>query len=61
MKFKKKGIVIDTLGINKRLQQISYVTQGIHRVPSTENITKLFLTTFSLSTNVRKKFNFSIK
>jgi hypothetical protein len=31
MAFKKKGIILDTAGQNKRLQQISFVTKGINR------------------------------
>jgi hypothetical protein len=31
MIFKKNGIVLDTAGHNRRLQQISFVTKGINR------------------------------
>lgn len=34
MKFKLKGIVIDTIGENKRLQQISFATGGINKSPA---------------------------
>ncbi len=58
MKFKLKNIVIDTIGINRRLQQISFATGGINKSPAYHpNIIKLFLTIYSLSTETRKKFN----
>lgn len=33
MKFKLKNVIIDTIGHNKRLQQISFATGGINKSP----------------------------
>lgn len=59
MKYKLKNITIDTISMNQRLSQISFATGGIYRPAISQNLIKMFLTLFSLSTKTRKYFNFN--
>ena len=56
MDYKRKYIIIDTIGSNQQLLQISYVTGGISRNVSDVEMMKTFLDTFALSTKTRKLF-----
>lgn len=56
MDYKRKFIIIDTLGSSEQLYQISYVTGGINKNVSGSEMIKTFLTTFSLKSKNRKLF-----
>ena len=54
MDFKRKSIVIDTIGSNPQLFQISYVTGGLNKKVSDEEMLKTFLISFGLKSKTRK-------
>ena len=54
MEYKRKSIIIDTIGSNQQLLQISYVTGGISKNVSETEMMKTFLEIFSLGSKTRK-------
>ena len=69
MDYKRKSIMIDTIGSNPQLFQISYVTGGINKNVSDELMLKTFLISFGLKSKTRrmlkpetkKEIEFSLK
>lgn len=53
---KRKNVIIDTVGIQLKLSQISYTTGGISRKATLNNIIKEFLVYLSMSREVRTYF-----
>ena len=54
MDYKRKSIVIDTIGSNQQLFQISHITGGLNKNVNDEAMLKNFLISFSLRSKTRK-------
>lgn len=56
LEYKRKEIMIDVVGNNAVLNQISYTTGGIAKEVKEEDMIRQFLTVFSMSKEIRKLF-----
>ena len=57
LEYKRRQVMIDTVGRTLHLNQVSYTTGGIAKEVDEHNIITQFLTVFSMSSNLRGWFN----
>lgn len=56
LEYKRRKLLIDTAGSQDLLSQVSHTTGGISKIINSQNVVKHFLTSFSMSSSIRKYF-----